>query len=80
MLNTANLPPLPTLLVSEPVSDLEILLLSVWPCNAHNCTTTTGHIPKHSGPYNPVASLPLKVVKNILNLEFVEMSELRAIM
>ena len=30
------------------------------------------------GPYNPAASLPPKTVKKILNLEFVEMSELRA--
>ena len=28
------------------------------------------------GPYNPAASLPPKVVKKILDLEFVEMSEL----
>ena len=30
------------------------------------------------GPYNPAASLPPKVVKKILALEFVEMAELRA--
>ena len=30
------------------------------------------------GPYNPAAALPPKVVKKILALEFVEMSELRA--
>ena len=30
------------------------------------------------GPYNPAAALPPKVVKRILALEFVEMSELRA--
>ena len=29
------------------------------------------------GPYNPVASLPLKVVKKVLDLESFEMSELR---
>ena len=29
-----------------------------------------------AGPFNPVASLPIKLVKRILNLEFVEMSEL----
>ena len=29
-----------------------------------------------TGPYNPAASLPPKVVRRILNLEFVEMSEL----
>ena len=31
-----------------------------------------------SGPYNPAAALPPKVVKKVLDLEFVEMSELRA--
>ncbi len=30
------------------------------------------------GPFNPVASLPLKVVKRILDLEFLEMSEVTA--
>ena len=30
------------------------------------------------GPYNPAASLPPKVVKKILDLEFVKMSELKA--
>ena len=30
------------------------------------------------GPYNPAAALPPKVVKRILALEFVEMTELRA--
>ena len=30
-----------------------------------------------SGPYNPASSLPPKMVKKILSLEFVEMSELR---
>jgi hypothetical protein len=30
------------------------------------------------GPYNPAASLPPKVVKKILDLEFVEMAELKA--
>ena len=31
-----------------------------------------------TGPYNPAASLPPKVVRRILNLEFVEMAELTA--
>ena len=31
-----------------------------------------------AGPYNPAASLPPKVVKKVLDLEFVEMTELRA--
>ena len=30
------------------------------------------------GPYNPAASLPPKVVKKVLGLEFVEMAELKA--
>ena len=30
------------------------------------------------GPYNPAAILPPKVVKKILNLEFVEMADVRA--
>ena len=30
-----------------------------------------------SGPYNPAASLPPKVVKKVLELEFIEMSDLR---
>ena len=34
--------------------------------------------PHTPGPYNPAASLPPKVVKKILALEFVEMAELRA--
>ncbi len=29
-----------------------------------------------SGPYNPVAMVPLKVAKRVLNLEFVEMAEI----
>ena len=31
-----------------------------------------------AGPYNPAAALPPKVVKKILNLEFVEMADVRA--
>ena len=30
------------------------------------------------GPYNPAASLPPKVVKRVLELEFIEMAELKA--
>ena len=31
-----------------------------------------------TGPYNPAASLPPKIVKKVLDLEFVEMAELKA--
>ena len=76
----ASLPPLPTFVPTggTPASGLDAL------------TTVTDHPPKagdqprapqgslhRPGPYNPAATLPPKVVRKILALEFVEMSELR---
>jgi hypothetical protein len=77
----ASLPPLPTFTPAggPSSSGLDVLAAAAAdnlpqsgdpPSNAHGSL----HI---QGPYNPAASLPPKVVKKILALEFVEMSELR---
>ena len=40
---------------------------------AHKASSTSLHDP---GPYNPTVAIPFKVVKKILDLEFVEMAEI----
>ena len=83
MLNSANLPLL-TFSASGPVSGLDILAAAA-ASSSQSAPATLATAPPPlatslnvPGPYNPAASLPPKVAKKILNLEFVEMSELRA--
>ena len=75
----AHLPSIPTFTPSiGPPSGLDLLAAAATgdpppPTESTNLPATL-HDP---GPYNPAASLPPKVVKRVLALDFVEMSELR---
>ena len=82
MPDTARLPPMPVFSPSSATtSGLELL--------AAAASTAHSGVPKPQqdqlalgltkpGPYNPAASLPPRIVKKIINLEFVEMSDLAA--
>ena len=75
---------LPALLVfsmaSGGTTGLDILAAAASTTQAGSSTTQPPSRPTLSipGPDNPTASLPLKVVKNILDLKFLEMAELKA--
>ena len=75
----ANLPPIQTFTPSiGPPSGLDLLAAAATgdpppPTESTNLPATL----HDTGPYNPAASLPPKVVKRVLALDFVEMSELR---
>ena len=65
-------------------SGLDLLAAAASAANQHNITPKpAAPRPSHSlhtaGTYNPAASLPPKVVKKILDLEFVEMSDISII-
>ena len=55
-------------------SGLDILAVAATESPVH----TASHSCHSPGPYNPAAALPPKVVKKVLDLDFVEMAELRA--
>ena len=80
----AHLPPVPSFTPSggPAESSLDILADAALGASAHDATikpsSSAGRSLHTTGPYNPAATLPPRVVKKILQLEFVEMSELRA--
>ena len=89
MPDPARLPSLPTFQPSsrDAASGLDVLATAALSQSGAPGVQPTPRIqplqsglePLHSpGPYNAAAALPQKVVKRILSLEFVEMSELRA--
>lgn len=83
MPDTARLPQMPLFSPSTTASTgLELLAAaasSAQPTSHQkHARPTQCHGLSTPGPYNPAASLPPKVVKKILDLEFVEMSELTA--
>ena len=80
MPNPAAVPLLPTFMAGQQgMSGLDLLASAATakqpqqPPGASAIANLTG-----PGPYNPAASLPPKIVKRILGLEFVEMAELKA--
>ena len=80
MPDLSQLPVLPTFTPSPTASGLDILAAAAASNRVGSGVTTPWPIaaPLTSpGPYNPAASLSPKVVKKILDLEFIEMSELR---
>ena len=83
----SELPPLPTFTpTGGPSSGLDMLAAAALSQPTPQGVQTSDSAPVGAGtaylhvpgPYNPAAALPPKVVKKILSLEFVEMSELRA--
>ena len=77
MPDPADLPPLPTFTVSGAAnSGLDLLAVAASTATSNPCLPAAALTT--AGPYNPAASLPPKVVKKVLDLEFVEMTELRA--
>lgn len=73
---------MPVFAPATPQSGLDVLAAAATATasrpNASLIDTTRPPAGAGPGPYNPAASLPPKVVKRILNLEFVEISDLRA--
>ena len=55
--------------------DLLAAAAAATPTHMTNPATTTSLV-SAPGPFNPAASMPMKVVKRILDMEFVEMSEI----
>ena len=65
----------------SPATGLDLLAAAATAPQTEDGSRTPGQLTlpvTSAGPYNPAASLPPKVVRKILNLEFVEMSELTA--
>ena len=83
MPDQAQLPPLPVFTAAAPPSNQDVLAAAA--SLAHSTHTHPNPTPTaaifnltQAGPFNPAAPLSPKVVKRVLALEFVEMSELRA--
>ena len=74
------LPPLPMFTGAQPGPSGLDLLASAATAKHHQQPPVASGIARLTGPgpYNPAASLPPKIVKKILDLEFVEMAELKA--
>ena len=85
MPNPAQLPPLPIFQAAPAtLSGLDLLAVAAASTSAGSAIPLSGQADAAAaaalslpGPYNPAAALPPKVVKKVLDLEFVEMSELR---
>ena len=78
----STLSKLPIFTPSSSHSGLDLLAAAASAANPPMPKFTTPHSSHAlltSGPYNPAASLPPKVVKKILDLEFVEISEISII-
>ena len=76
-LQVGMLPSMPTFMPNPAAAQgLELLA-------AASSKDPSSAIPTHSlarsGPFNPAASLPAKLVRRILDLEFVEMSEISGV-
>ena len=83
MPDPAQLPPLPVFAaIPAPTPGLDLLAAAASSPQVTNVSLPVGQPAPSAltgtGPYNPAASLPPKVVRRILNLEFVEMAELTA--
>ena len=77
--STGSLPPLPTF--TPTASPLDLLAAAAARAAAARTARPTGRDPSctplsQAGPYNPAASLPTRVVKKLLELEFVEMADI----
>ena len=85
MPDPAQLPPLPIFQAAPAsLSGLDLLAVAAASTRAGSAIPLAGQASATAaaalslpGPYNPAAALPRKVVKKVLDLEFLEMSELR---
>lgn len=83
MPDPSHLRGVPTFTPSSPSSGLDVLATAALADPAsHSGADPGSSLATHSfhsrGPYNPTAALPPRIVKKLLALEFVEMSEFRA--
>ena len=80
MPNPSQLPTLPTFSSPAAFSGLDLLAVAAASANGGPGAPPPGQVAatlSAMGPYNPAASLPPRIAKKVLDLEFVEMSELR---